>query len=325
MARRATSGGKSNSYTRASLARELSLLLQRLRRREGSVAVGSIAAMIKVSQATLYNYLNGTTLPPVDTLDDLLSVLQATPTERKELQELRDDLAVRRDLRRGPGQPVIEVAHGDEVEIANIEGTHEVSPEDYNLAGPFEIIELDEHIDVDELRNPSRVLFRRTIRATAPGLRRFLYAFECPPDSGLRRVVVDPRGTVRVPRVIQVGEGSYVFHLEFADALAVDEPHSFEFAITTVENRNREPRGIYGKRQFVTTRVVRLSVGFSPKAHPHRVRWFAAPFPIGHFPDGYSFPEGNVLPQGEDGRYSNTFDQDALAPERIVGLVWDYE
>lgn len=289
------------------------------------MSVGAIARIINVSQATLYNYLNGTTLPPVDTLDDLLTVLQATQAERRALQELRDELAVRRNLKQDLGPPVIEVSYDTGVEIANIEDIDNAVPEDYNLAGPYEILELEEHIDVDGLRNTSHVLFRRTIRATAPGLQRFLYALECPPDSGLRRVVLDPRGTVRVPRVIRVGQNSYVFHLELGKALELGDTHSFEFAITTAEDRNRESLGIYGKRQFVTTRVVRLSVAFSPEARPLSVRWFAAPFPVGNFPDGYSFPVGNELRRGDDGRYHKVFDQDALAPERIVGLLWDYE
>jgi len=274
----------------------------------------------------MYNYLNGTTIPPVDVLDNLLSYLQVTSDDRKSLQALRDDLAVRHNLKQDLAPPIIEVTGVDGMaELANIEDVHEVESDSYDLAGPYEIVDLEEEIHVDAGRSTSVVICRRAIRATASGVSRFLYAFECSPESRLRRVMLDPMGTVAVSRVIRVGEVSYVFNLELAAPLALGEIARFQFGLHTFEPRNREIRGIYGKRQFVTTETVKLAFAFDAKARPDRVRWFAVPFPIGSFPDGYSFPDGNDLELSEGGACEKTFGRDALTPERIVGVVWDYQ
>jgi hypothetical protein len=81
----------------------------------------------------------------------------------------------------------------------------------------------------------------------------------------------------------------------------------------------------YGKRQFVATERVDLSVEFAEEVFPAQLRWFVAAFPIGDFPAGFNFPPaGNVIEAGPGRRYEKTFLRTELPGGRIVGMMWDY-
>lgn len=66
-------------------------------RRDGPrrIKVATLAKIVGISQSTLYAYLAGTTVPPSEVLDDLLSHLAVPMTERRRLHELRDALQSR--------------------------------------------------------------------------------------------------------------------------------------------------------------------------------------------------------------------------------------
>ncbi|MFC4857105.1 ATP-binding protein [Actinophytocola glycyrrhizae] len=70
------------------------------RRPEGQVKVAALARQLNVSQSTLYAYLAGTTLPPVEVLDDLLTALGVPAAERRRLATARDVLRRRREPER---------------------------------------------------------------------------------------------------------------------------------------------------------------------------------------------------------------------------------
>jgi hypothetical protein len=323
---------------RASLGKELKLLLLLQARRNGAaLAVKAVARRISVSSASLYAYLAGTTLPPVDRLDDLLTELNATPAQRVRLQDLRDQLEVMysakdRESRAGgvdevtdSGPPVIEIAHADgSVEIADILDVQDVPADDVDLAGGYEIEQLTEQVSVDERRTINRVACSRTIRAAVPGVERFLYSMECPPDSGLRRVVIEPGGAATVSKVVRLTASAYVFHLRLPAPLPAGETAELQFSISTVEADSHVERDVYGKRQFVATESVHLFMRFAQTAQPVRVRWFASAFPLGNFPDGFSFPEDTGLQPSPDGSYEKVFQKTDLPLGRIVGMVWDY-
>jgi len=316
--------------SRASLGKELKLLQLRTRRADGGPKVSTIAARMKVSQASLYAYLAGTTLPPVDRLDDLLTELKASAAERRSFHHLRDEIEVGFPAKPKPdvvdsGPPVIEVTLPDgTVDIADIEDARGASADDLNLSSGWEIEELAELIQVSSGRTIPRVDCRRLIRATVPGARRFAYSIECPSDSGLRRVVIDAGQTATVSKVIRVTESAYIFHFDLPAPLGIGETYELRFSVLTVEDDNDEDRGVYGKRQFLATRKVDLTIEFAQLATPARVRWFAAPFLLGNFPEGFSYPEENSVKPGPDGRYHKSFEHTELPAGRIVGLVWDY-
>ncbi|MGB3439824.1 MAG: tetratricopeptide repeat protein [Actinophytocola sp.] len=81
--------------TAADLGREL----KRWARRgpEGPVKIAALARQVNVSQSTLYAYLAGTTLPPIEVLDDLLGTLGVPAAEQRRLATARDALRRRRE------------------------------------------------------------------------------------------------------------------------------------------------------------------------------------------------------------------------------------
>lgn len=81
--------------TAADLGREL----KRWARRgpDGPVKIAALARQLNVSQSTLYAYLAGTTLPPVEVLDDLLGTLGVPAAEQRRLAIARDGLRRRRE------------------------------------------------------------------------------------------------------------------------------------------------------------------------------------------------------------------------------------
>ncbi|MGH3655729.1 MAG: ATP-binding protein [Micromonosporaceae bacterium] len=81
--------------TPAALGRELKRWI-----RDGAgrpMKVPTLARRLNISQSSLYAYLAGTTVPPADTLDDLLRQLAVPDAEQRRLATARDDLQERRD------------------------------------------------------------------------------------------------------------------------------------------------------------------------------------------------------------------------------------
>lgn len=76
------------------LAVELKRLLVRTERR-GKLKRAALARAVGVSPSSLYAYLDGTTLPPVDVLERLLDVLDIPDSERRQLVAARDALDLR--------------------------------------------------------------------------------------------------------------------------------------------------------------------------------------------------------------------------------------
>ena len=320
------------AVSRASLGGQLNRLLRQARHAErGGLKVSTIAGRINVSPASLYAYLAGATLPPIERLDDLLTELKASDDERRRLHELRDEVEARFPAKprpdvAGAGPPVIEIVLPDgTVEVADIEDARTASSDDRHLTNGYEIEELAELIHVDSRRTIPRVDCRRRIRAVGPDVRRFSYSAEFPPDSGLRRVVVDATRTATVSKVIRVSESAYIFHFDLPAPLGPGETYELLFSVLAYEDESHEDRDVYGKRQFVATGRVDLSIDFAAGARPVRVRWFAeGEFPLGNFPGSFDFPEENTLQAAPDGRYRKTFEHTELPPGRIFGLVWDY-
>lgn len=96
------------------LHRELQLLLRRaqlLRRPGVPTTIPSLASAIKRSQASVYEYFNGGTVPRVRELDDILAVFDVQrPADLSRFHELRDKAAAvpkqaRRSPRGTPGTP----------------------------------------------------------------------------------------------------------------------------------------------------------------------------------------------------------------------------
>ena len=315
---------------RGSLGQVLKKLLLRGERSGRSVKVESLARRVNVSQASLYAYLSGKTLPRARALDLLLMELGVSDTDRRWFHDLRDDIAVRFPARpksgaADAGPPLIELVLPDRsVEVAEIVDAARLPEEETTLAGPYVIEQLAEHVHVDVHRTMHRVDFKRRIRATTAGVRRFSYAFECDPDSGLRRVIVDAHGSAVVSKVIRVGRSSYVFHFDLPEPLDAGRTADLSFSLVTFENPTEQPGDIYGKRQFVATERVDLSVEFAPEVTPAEVTWFAAPFALGNFPDGFTFPPENAVLPTPTGHYQKTFHTTNLPEGRIVGLRWSY-
>lgn len=82
------------------LAVELKRLLAMTERR-GKVKRTALARAVGVSPSSLYAYLDGTTLPSADVLDRLLSILDVSDEQRRQLMAARDAL----DPRIGPESP----------------------------------------------------------------------------------------------------------------------------------------------------------------------------------------------------------------------------
>ncbi|GAA1115622.1 hypothetical protein GCM10009630_11390 [Kribbella jejuensis] len=316
---------------RGSLGHALKKLLLRAEHSGRSIKVESLARRVNVSQASLYAYLSGKTLPRARALDLLLTELEVPDADRRWYRDLRDDIAVRFPARpkagaADAGPPLIELMLVDgSVEVAEIVDGAGLPDEETTLAGPHVIEQLGERVHVDAHRTMHRVDFRRRIRATTAGVRRFSYAFECEPDSGLRRVIVESHDDTVVSKVIQVGRSSYVFHFDLPEPLDAGRTADLSFSLVTFENPSDQPGDIYGKRQFVATERVELSVEFAPEVAPAEVTWFIAAFPLGNFPDGFTFPAENVLTPEPDGSYQKTFTSTDLPEGRIVGLRWNYQ
>lgn len=90
-----SSAGTEPISTSADLGREL----KRWARRgpDGPVKIAALARQLNVSQSTLYAYLAGTTLPPVEVLDDLLGTFGVPAAEQRRLAAARDALRRRRE------------------------------------------------------------------------------------------------------------------------------------------------------------------------------------------------------------------------------------
>jgi transcriptional regulator with XRE-family HTH domain len=84
---------------------ELAYLLRQLRRRHGRVTRSAVltfrelAAKTGWSQAAVGEYFRGSTLPPIDRLDDLLRLLDATAAELRAFATARDRLEEMRRAR----------------------------------------------------------------------------------------------------------------------------------------------------------------------------------------------------------------------------------
>ena len=149
--------------SRSSLGHALKkLMLLRVRDTEQSLAVKAIARRIRVSPASVYAYLSGATLPPVERLDDLLSYLEVSGPERRWFQDLRDDTGLRFPARPKPrspealadsGPPLIEIALPDgTVRVADIDDAASAPQEELDLSGDYVIEELSEHVQVSAER-----------------------------------------------------------------------------------------------------------------------------------------------------------------------------
>ena len=324
-------------YSTVEFGNMLKRLLYRARRGRATLTIKKLAKTINVSQSTLYAYFSGAILPPTERLDDLLDQLGALAVERRWLHEVRDELALRKSDEAVPAPlggvndnmesstpPVIEISLPDgSVEVADLIDAAEVPIWDVDLAGPYEIEDIEERIRVDDGRTTASVLCSRTISATEDGVQDFRYSVECPP-TGLHRLVVEAESPVTVTKVIRVTDSAYVFHFHLPEPLTIGEIATLRFSIHTSEAPNSDNPGVYGKRQFVNTKRIYLTIEFSTASAPSRVRWFAAPFPLGQFPDGYTFREDTEIAQSPSGSYEMEFDASSLPNGRIVGLVWDY-
>ncbi|MFC9694335.1 helix-turn-helix domain-containing protein [Kribbella sp. NPDC056951] len=321
--------GPAVATSRGSLGEALKDLLYRVERSGRNVEVAVLARETKLRPRTVYAYLSGENVPPRGSLDSLLNVLNVSVAERDWLQDLREDVKrfpkPKKAGAADSGEPLIEIKLPDgSVRVAEIDEAADVPDDEKSLAGPYEIVELSEHAYVDAQRTIPRVDCHRKIRALATDVERFSYAFEGPPDSGLSRVVVESHNDAVVLQVVRVGRNSYVFHFTLPEVLDAGQTADISFSLFTFENPNTDPQNIYGKRQFVDTDKVELTVEFTDDGAPARVRWFAAAFPIGNFPDGYTFPPGNVIEPASGHRYEQTFSGIDLPQGRIVGIVWNY-
>ncbi len=91
--------------TPADLGRELKRWTRRSP--DGPVKIAALARRLNISQSTLYAYLAGTTVPPVEVLDDLLTTLGVPAGEQRRLVAARDSLRRRREstaARRAPNE-----------------------------------------------------------------------------------------------------------------------------------------------------------------------------------------------------------------------------
>lgn len=323
--------GPAVATSRGSLGKALKDLLYRVERSGRNVEVAVLAREAKRRPRTVYTYLSGENVPPRNTLDNLLNFLDVAVAERDWFQELRDDVKrfpkPKKAGTADSGEPLIEIKLPDgSVRVAEIDEAADVPDDQRSLSGPYEIVELSEHAHVAADRTIPRVDCHRKIRALAAGVQRFSYAFEGPPDSGLSRVVVESHNDAVVTQVVRVGQNSYIFHVTLPQTLDAGQAADVGFSLFTFENPNTDPQGTYGKRQFVDTDKVDLTVEFTDDGVPAQVRWFVQAFPIGNFPDGFTFPPENVIePEPEAGhRYRWAFSSTELPQGRIVGIVWDY-
>lgn len=320
--------GPAVARARDSLGHALKKLLQRERHSGRSIKVPKLAKDLSISRASLYAYLAGDTLPPTDKLDDLLTKLEVPPSQGRWFHELRDDIELRFQGKADvvdSGPPLIEITLPDgAVEVADIEDGADVPAELKSLSGPYVIEQLSEHVHVNAQRTIPRVDCRRRIRALTAGVRRFSYAFEGPPDSGLSRVVIESHDEAVVSHVIRVGQSSYIVHMDLPEPLDARQTGDISWSLLTFENPSNDAQDVYGNRQFVDTERVDLTVEFPEEGVPAQVRWFAADFEIGNFPAGFNFPKENVIEAGPGRRYEWTFSRTGLPQGRIVGMVWDY-
>lgn len=313
-----------------SLGRALKKLLHRGPRSGRSIKVATLAEKLGISPSSVYAYLSGETLPSPERLDDLLTKLEIPAADARWYHELRESTDARFPARTRPGiidfgPPLIEIRLPDgTAEVATVEDGRGMPAAEQNLAGPYVIEELADHVYVDVRRTIPRVDCRRRIRATSADVRRFSYSFEHSPESGLRQVVVESHAGAVVSQVIRVGRNSYLFHFDLPEPLGHGQTGEIAFSLLTVENQNDDPQGIYGKRQLVETERLNLTVEFAGNVVPTRMSWFAPAFPVGNFPDGFDFPVEQIVERDSEGRYQRTFSRTDLPEGRIVGMMWEY-